>query len=169
VGTLRPCGAKRTYVTGGAGPSQTQRIDEPLSVGRGQPVGPLLATSTDGGGIAADPSAARPVQVTMCACVLSFLPVPSGDCPRYPSSWSLVRPYKRAGYEPATVDAFDARADNRGIGDCQQRFVTGSKTHLRSTCANAHVCRTKLLELFSRDTTPGPTTQSPGSLITETL
>jgi hypothetical protein len=32
-------------------------------MGRGQPVGPALATSSDGGGIAADPTAARPVQV----------------------------------------------------------------------------------------------------------
>jgi hypothetical protein len=65
VDTLRPRG-RSVRVTGGAGPSQTQRIDESLSVGRGQPVGPLLATSTDGGGIAADPLAARPVQGTMC-------------------------------------------------------------------------------------------------------
>jgi len=40
-------------------------------VGRGQPVGPLLATSSDGGGIAADPIAARPVQV-LAPCVLVF-------------------------------------------------------------------------------------------------
>jgi hypothetical protein len=46
--------------------AQTQRFDEPLAVGRGQPVGPLLATSSDGGGIAADPPAAHPVQVIMC-------------------------------------------------------------------------------------------------------
>ena len=32
-------------------------------MGRGQPVGPSLATSSDGGGIAADSIAARPVQV----------------------------------------------------------------------------------------------------------
>jgi hypothetical protein len=34
-----------------------------FQIGRGQPVGPALATSSDGGGIAADPTAARPVQV----------------------------------------------------------------------------------------------------------
>ncbi len=28
------------------------------------------------------------------------VPVPSGDCPGYPSSWSPVRPCRRAGYEP---------------------------------------------------------------------
>ena len=49
-------------MTGGAGPSQTQQIDEFLSVGRGQPVGPL-ATSTGGRGIAADLLATRPLQV----------------------------------------------------------------------------------------------------------
>lgn len=40
----------------------TQWIYE-LSVGRGQPVGPLLAASSDAGGIAADPSAECPVWV----------------------------------------------------------------------------------------------------------
>jgi hypothetical protein len=34
-----------------------------LAVGRGHPVGPALAASYDGGGIAADPSTTRPVQV----------------------------------------------------------------------------------------------------------
>ena len=34
-------------------------------MGRGQPVGPALATSSDGGGIAANSIAARPVQVFM--------------------------------------------------------------------------------------------------------
>jgi hypothetical protein len=53
VGTLRPCGAKRVVVAGGAGPSQTHGIDEFLSVSRGQPVG-SLAASSDGGGIAAE-------------------------------------------------------------------------------------------------------------------
>ena len=61
-------GAKRSYVTGGAGPSQTKQIDEFLSVGRGQPVGPL-ATSTGGRGIAADLLATRPLQVLL-PCVL---------------------------------------------------------------------------------------------------
>ena len=90
MGTLRPCGAKRTYVTGGAGPSQTQRIDEPLSVGRGQLVGPSLATSTDGGGIAADPPAACPVQVTMC--LRPFIPAGAlRRLPRVFSRWSMTR------------------------------------------------------------------------------
>jgi hypothetical protein len=47
----------------GANVAQTQQIDEPHLVGRGQPVGPLLATSSDGGGDAADLVTARPVQV----------------------------------------------------------------------------------------------------------
>ena len=34
--------------------------------GRGQPVGPVTALSSDGGGIAADRAAARPVQVLLC-------------------------------------------------------------------------------------------------------
>ena len=55
----------------------------------------------------------------------------------------------------------DAPADNRGIDDCQQwRFVIAPKTHLHSMSANAQVCKSKPLELLSRDITPGPTTQS---------
>jgi hypothetical protein len=66
-------------------------------MGRGQPVGPSLATSSDGGGIAADSIAARPVQVLVALrpCVLqrdhpvrewpqrcmSLMPVPSGEFP----------------------------------------------------------------------------------------
>ena len=69
-GRTSPLRGEVLYVAGGAGPSQTQQIDEPLAVGRGQAVGPLLATSSDGGDIAADLLAADPVQV-ICACVLS--------------------------------------------------------------------------------------------------
>jgi hypothetical protein len=65
-------------------------------MGRGQPVGPALATSSDGGGIAADSIAARPVQVLValrpgCSVTAVFqngldatsltLPVPSGVFP----------------------------------------------------------------------------------------
>ena len=50
-------------MAGGAVPSEPQWIGEPLSVGRGHPVGPMLAASYDGGGIAADPSTKNPVQV----------------------------------------------------------------------------------------------------------
>lgn len=90
-GHTSPLRAKRAYVTGGAGPSQTQRIDEPLSAGRGQPVGPLLATSSDGGGIAADPLAARLVQgvVRLRPCIP---PVPSGLFPVGCPSRSAVGP-----------------------------------------------------------------------------
>jgi hypothetical protein len=87
-------------VAGGAGPSQTQQIDELLTVGRGQSVGPVLATSSDGGGIAADLLAARPVQVIVCLrpCIL---PVPSGNCP----DTLLLSPFGPlgAGYESTTV------------------------------------------------------------------
>ena len=51
AGILRPFGAKRTYVARGAGPQQAQWIDEPLSVGRGQPVGPLLALRLTAGAL----------------------------------------------------------------------------------------------------------------------
>jgi hypothetical protein len=49
-----------------------------------------------------------------------------------------VRPYRRAGYVPATIDdevrtvnaggvsVSDARTDNRGIGDCQRRRFAGA-------------------------------------------
>ena len=66
-------------------------------MGRGQPVGPALATSSDGGGIAADSIAARPVQVLIApaswvqrdrsfqngldAASFHFIPVPSGVFP----------------------------------------------------------------------------------------
>jgi hypothetical protein len=79
-GHTSPLRAKGTYVTGGAGPSQTQWIDQFLSERPGSAGRPILATSSDGGGIAADPPAARPVQV-ICACVLAVLPVPSGLFP----------------------------------------------------------------------------------------
>jgi hypothetical protein len=105
-------------VSVGATVAQTQRIDEPLSVSRGQPVGPLLATSSGGGDIAADPLAARPVLVIfsqrpglrkipvprrVAAARLLVMrtrsgPVPSGDCPGYSPSRSPVRPIRRAGY-----------------------------------------------------------------------
>ena len=42
------------------------------------------------------------------------LPVPSGLFPL--GHVPKVRPYRRAGYVPATVGS----ADNRGIGDCQR-------------------------------------------------
>jgi len=78
-GHTSPLRAKRPCVADGAGPSQTHRIDELLSVGRGQPVGPLAASS-DGGGIAADPAAACPVQV-----FVSLRPgVPAGALRRLP-------------------------------------------------------------------------------------
>ena len=57
----------------------------------------------------------------------------------------------------------------RNFADQQRQFVTPPKTPLRSTRADAEVCRCKLLELLNWDTPPGPTTQSPQSLITETL
>jgi hypothetical protein len=111
VGTLRPTG-EVTYVAGGARPSQTQRINDFLSGGRGSACRPMVAASSGGGGISADPPAECPVRHSMRprparsvpapfqddldAASLIF-PVPSGDCPGYPSSWSPVRP-KYAGW-----------------------------------------------------------------------
>jgi hypothetical protein len=52
--------------------------------GRGQPVGPVTARSSDGGGIATDRAAARPVQVLLCpgsylvASNLEFDDLPEG-------------------------------------------------------------------------------------------
>jgi hypothetical protein len=52
-------------MAGGAGPSETQRIGEPLAVGWGHPVGPSLAASYDDGGMAADPPTKNPVRVLL--------------------------------------------------------------------------------------------------------
>ena len=64
-------------------------------MGRGQPVGPLLATSSDGGDIAADPAAARPVQA-LSPCVPFIVPVPSGLF--YVGHAPDDRPRRWAGY-----------------------------------------------------------------------
>ena len=56
-GTLRPFGAKRPcrHVAGWSHRcADTSNRRASFSMGRGQPVGPALATSSDGGGIAAD-------------------------------------------------------------------------------------------------------------------
>jgi hypothetical protein len=79
-------------MAGGAGPSETQRFGEPLAVGRGHPVGPMLAASHDGGGVRAEPSTSLPVQVLIALRPVSsvvtneatdafnFLPMPFGAC-----------------------------------------------------------------------------------------
>jgi hypothetical protein len=44
-------------------------------------------------------------------------PVPSGNCPGYPSSWSPVRPYQRAGYR-ANMNVFSACRYLSFVGFC---------------------------------------------------
>ena len=60
LGAKRPC---RHVAVWSHRCADTSNRRASFSMGRGQPVGPLLATSSDGGGIAADSIAARPVQV----------------------------------------------------------------------------------------------------------
>ena len=85
-GTLRPVKGKVCWHDRMEPRRADTRIDEPLSVGRGQPVGPMLAASSDGGGIAADPPAARPVQVTPVPASLLV----STRCPPALPRWLLI-------------------------------------------------------------------------------
>lgn len=67
---------------------------------RGQPVG-ALATSSDGGGIVADPLTNVPCRCLSSPASFASAPVPSGDfAPAV--MFPQVRPYERAGY---TLDA----------------------------------------------------------------
>src|SRR5262245_51352605 len=71
-GHTSPFPGEASSMAGGAGPAQTHRIDElPIRMRRGQPVG-ALAASSDGGGTAADPAAACPVQVFLSLRPKSF-------------------------------------------------------------------------------------------------
>jgi hypothetical protein len=111
VGTLRPTG--RSDLRGRRSQAIADTADQRLPFGGpGSACRPMIAASSGGGGISADPPAECPVrhstrprparsvpapfQDDLDAASLIF-PVPSGDCPGYPSSWSPVRP-KYAGW-----------------------------------------------------------------------
>lgn len=111
MGTLRPTG--RSDLRGRRSQAIADTADQRLPFGGpGSACRPMVAASSGGGGISADPPAECPVRHSMRprparsvpapfqddldAASLIF-PVPSGDCPGYPSSWSPVRP-KYAGW-----------------------------------------------------------------------
>ena len=111
MGTLRPTG--RSDLRGRRSQAIADTADQRLPFGGpGSACRPMIAASSGGGGISADPPAECPVrhstrprpassvpapfQDDLDAASLIF-PVPSGDCPGYPSSWSPVRP-KYAGW-----------------------------------------------------------------------
>lgn len=137
VGTLRPTG--RSDLRGRRSQAIADTADQRLPFGGpGSACRPMIAASSGGGGISADPPAECPVRHSMRprparsvpapfqddldAASLIF-PVPSGDCPGYPSSWSPVRP-KYAGWlcSPRSFVRgsdlkpwrSDTRADERG-------------------------------------------------------
>jgi hypothetical protein len=64
IGRIDASGGKARLSCTAEGSAQTYSIYG--LCGRGQPVGPVTALSSDGGGIAADRAAARPVQVLLC-------------------------------------------------------------------------------------------------------
>ena len=123
-----------------------------------QPCGFLLRIARsgeeDGGGV-------RPANLgaaVQFSCANAVRRIPLGHVPK-------VRPYRRAGYGPRivgdgvrTVNANDvrcpeARADNRGIGGCQQRrFASARKSLLLPMCADTAVCHSKPLILFGSGT-----------------
>jgi hypothetical protein len=111
VDTLRPIG--RSDLRGRRSRAIADTADRRLPVGGpGSACRPMVAASSGGGDISADPPAGCPVRLSMRsrparsvpapfqddldAASLIF-PVPSGLCPEYPSSWSSVRP-KSAGW-----------------------------------------------------------------------
>ena len=126
-----------------------------------QPCGFLLRIARsgeeDGGGV-------RPANLgaaVQFSCANAVRRIPLGHVPK-------VRPYRRAGYGPRivgdgvrTVNANDvrcpeARADNRGIGGCQQRrFASARKSLLLPMCADTAVCHSKPLILFGSALRPG--------------
>jgi len=101
VGTLRPCRGEACCHATALGHRQTHHVGEPsqLRADRGCPVGPLLGS----------PLQRRGTQTNMgptCPCadpdqrVLFCSAGALRRRPGYPSSWSPVRPCRRAGYEP---------------------------------------------------------------------
>jgi hypothetical protein len=112
-GILRPCGAKLLLrCRSEPGVALAYRIDEPLAVGRGQPVGPLLAALSDGGEAHPIRRLARPVQVLYALRPAKIVAAPSGTALtmphfRFPVPSGLfplghvpkVCPYRRAGYD----------------------------------------------------------------------
>ena len=79
--------------------AQTHPIYEPLSEGRGQPVGPMLATSSDGGGIAANSDSCANRAGHLCPRPV-VLPVPSGLLPL--GHVPKVRPYLVTSWRKST-------------------------------------------------------------------
>lgn len=99
-------------------------------MGRGQPVGPLAASS-DGGDIAADPPAARPVRRPVGAASFLSCRCPPASEPVACTPMARIAdrlPYWRAGYVPAVADG----------GTCIDRCATPDRYARRqSLVANA--------------------------------
>jgi hypothetical protein len=138
VGTLRPTG--RSDLRGRRSQAIADTADQRLPFGGpGSACRPMIATSSGGGGISADPPAECPVRHSMrprpARSVLApfqddldaaslIFPVPSGDCPRYPSSWSPVRP-KYAGWLCSSRSSVRA-SDPEAVAVCPTREPTSA-------------------------------------------
>jgi hypothetical protein len=138
VGTLRPTG--RSDLCGRRSQAIADTADQRLPFGGpGSACRPMIATSSGGGGISADPPAECPVRHSMrprpARSVLApfqddldaaslIFPVPSGDCPGYPSSWSPVRP-KYAGWLCSSRSSVRA-SDPEAVAVCPTREPTSA-------------------------------------------